>query len=211
MKIKKFEVGPLFVNCYVIYDENAKEAIVIDPGDEPDLIVDFIKEKGLYVKYILCTHGHFDHIGAVKEIKEETDAKIALHEKEIETYRNSSSIAREFFGMQIDPQPEPDILLKDGESIFIGNLQFRIIHTPGHSPGSISVYCNGYLFTGDTLFAGSAGRTDLMGGSMQELLNSLKKIATLPKDTVIFPGHGPNTKIEIEIKSNPFYYNLFLI
>lgn len=205
MKIKKFEVGPLFVNCYVVYDESSKETIVIDPGDEPDLIVDFIKEESLYVKYIVCTHGHFDHIGAVKEIKEETGAKIALHEKDIEAYKNSPSIAKEFFGFEIDHQPEPDILLKDGDSVTVGNLQFKIIHTPGHSPGSISLYCNGYLFTGDTLFAGSAGRTDLMGGSLEELFNSLKKIAILPSNTIVLPGHGPKTKLEVEIKSNPFY------
>lgn len=96
MKIKKFEVGPLFVNCYVLYDKDTKEAVVIDPGDEPDLILDFVKEEGLSVKYIICTHGHFDHIGAVKEIKEQTGAKIILHEKDLEIYRNSPQVAAQF-------------------------------------------------------------------------------------------------------------------
>ncbi|MEN2986494.1 MAG: MBL fold metallo-hydrolase [Thermodesulfovibrionaceae bacterium] len=209
MKIKKFEVGPLFVNCYIVYDENTKQAVVIDPGDEPDLIVDFIKEENLSVKYIICTHGHFDHIGSVKELKEETGAKIALHEKDLEVYRNSTYVAKEFFGIDIEPQPEPEILLKDGEVIEVSNFQLKILHTPGHSPGSISIYCNNYLFTGDTLFAGSVGRTDLIGGSIEKLLSSLKKIAELPPKTVVFPGHGPNTKIEIETKSNPFYKELF--
>lgn len=205
MKIKKFEVSPLFVNCYVVYDDNTKETIVIDPGDEPDLMLDFIKEEGLNLKYILCTHGHFDHIGAVKEIKEGTGASILLHEKDIEIYRHSPEVAIQFFGMEIDPQPEPDRLLKDGEIIKIGNIQFKVMHTPGHSPGSISIYTNGYLFTGDTLFKGSIGRTDIPGGNLNELLNSLKKLSSLPSETVILPGHGPKTDLGTEVKTNPFY------
>lgn len=208
MKIKKFEVGPLFVNCYIIYDEITKQAAVIDPGDEPDLILDFIKEENLNLKYILCTHGHFDHIGSVKELKDETGAKVVLHEKDIDIYRNSPQIAMQFFGIEIEPQPEPDILINDGENLNIGNIQIKVIHTAGHSPGSICFYTKDYLFTGDTLFAGSVGRTDLIGGSMTELFNSLKKIAFLPDETIVFPGHGPKTKIGIEKKTNPFYHEV---
>lgn len=208
MKIKKFEVGPLFVNCYIIYDERTKEAVVIDPGDEPDLILDFIKEENLNLKYILCTHGHFDHIGSVKELKDETGAKVVLHEKDIEIYRNSPQIAMQFFGIEIEPQPEPDILIKNGEILNTGNVQLTVIHTSGHSPGSVCLYTDGYIFTGDTLFAGSVGRTDIIGGSMNELLNSLKKIASLPDETIVFPGHGPKTKIGIEKKTNPFYHEV---
>lgn len=208
MKIKKFEVGPLFVNCYIIYDERTKEAVVIDPGDEPDLILDFIKEENLNLKYILCTHGHFDHIGSVKELRDETGAKVVLHEKDIEIYRNSPQIAMQFFGIEIEPQPEPDILIKNGEILNTGNIQLTVIHTPGHSPGSVCFYTDGYIFTGDTLFAGSVGRTDIIGGSMNELLNSLKKIASLPDETIVFPGHGPKTKIGIEKKTNPFYHEV---
>ncbi|GLI53653.1 MULTISPECIES: MBL fold metallo-hydrolase [Thermodesulfovibrio] len=208
MKIKKFEVGPLFVNCYIIYDERTKEAVVIDPGDEPDLILDFIKEENLNLKYILCTHGHFDHIGSVKELKDETGAKVVLHEKDIEIYRNSPQIAMQFFGIEIEPQPEPDILIKNGEILNTGNVQLTVIHTSGHSPGSVCFYTDGYIFTGDTLFAGSVGRTDIIGGSMNELLNSLKKIASLPDETIVFPGHGPKTKIGIEKKTNPFYHEV---
>ena len=209
MKIKKFEVGPLFVNCYVLYEEDTKEAVIIDPGDEPDLILDFIKEESLSIKYIICTHGHFDHIGAVKEIKEETSAKIILHEKDLEIYRNSPQVAVQFFGIEIDPQPEPDKLIKDEELLKIGDINLKFIHTPGHSPGSISIYTDGYIFTGDTLFAGSVGRTDLIGGSMQVLLNSLQKIASLPDETVVLPGHGPKTNIGIERKTNPYYHEIF--
>ncbi len=208
MKIKKFEVGPLLVNCYVVFDEKSSEAFVVDPGDEPDLIMDFIKEEGLNLKYIICTHGHFDHIGAVKEIREETGAKIILHKADLEIYRNSPEIALQFFGIEIEPQPEPDILFEDDETLQIFGKELKFIHTPGHSPGSISIYIDGLIFTGDTLFAGSVGRTDLVGGSMHALLQSLKKIANLPHNTVVYPGHGPKTKLEIELKTNPYYHEI---
>ncbi len=208
MNIKKFEVGPLFVNCYVVYDEKTKDAFLVDPGDEPDLILDFIKEENLNIKYIVCTHGHFDHIGAVKEIKEETGAKIILHIGDLEIYRNSPQVAMQFFGIEIDPQPEPDKLIEKDEKIPIFDKELTFLHTPGHSPGSMSLHIDNFLFTGDTLFAGSVGRTDLIGGSMEKLLNSLKKIATLPHETVVLPGHGPKTKIQNEIKTNPFYHEI---
>lgn len=209
MKIKKFEVGPLFVNCYIVYEEATKDGLVIDPGDEPDLILDFIKEESLNIKYIICTHGHFDHIGAVKELKDETGAKIILHREDYDIYINSSQVAKQFFGIEVEPQPEPDIIIENEMKLNLSdNKEFRLIHTPGHSPGSISIYCDGYIFTGDTLFAGSVGRTDLPGGNMNQILNSLKKIATFPSETVVLPGHGPKSKIGVEIKSNPFYYEI---
>lgn len=209
MKIKKFEVGSLFVNCYIVYEESTKDGLVIDPGDEPDLILDFIKEESLNIKYIICTHGHFDHIGAVKELKDETGAKIILHREDYDIYINSSRVAKQFFGIEVEPQPEPDIIIENEMKLNLSdNKEFRLIHTPGHSPGSISIYCDGYIFTGDTLFAGSVGRTDLPGGNMNQLLNSLKKIATFPSETVVLPGHGPKSKIGVEIKSNPFYYEI---
>lgn len=208
MKIKKFEVGPLLVNCYVVYDEKSKECFIIDPGDEPDLILDFVKEEELNVSYIICTHGHFDHIGAVGEIKEATGAEIILHEKDLEIYKNSPIVASQFFGIDMEIQPDPDRLVKDGYIMTILKKEIQFIHTPGHSPGSISIHFDGYLFTGDTLFAGSVGRTDLFGGNMQELMKSLKKIAQLPYETIILPGHGPKTKLETEKKTNPFYHDI---
>ncbi len=208
MKIKKFEVGPLAVNCYLVYDEKTKKAFVIDPGDEPDLILDFIKQEGLSLQYIICTHGHFDHIGAVKELKEESGAKVILHKSDLEIYRNASQIASQFFGMNIDSQPEPEILLENEKTMKVLDREIKFIHTPGHSLGSICIYIENYLFTGDTLFAGSVGRTDLIGGSMEKLLNSLKKISYLPPETIILPGHGPKTQLKIEIMTNPFYYEI---
>ncbi|GAQ95361.1 glyoxylase, beta-lactamase superfamily II [Thermodesulfovibrio aggregans] len=208
MKIKRFEVGPLFVNSYVVYDEKTKVGIIIDPGDEPDLILDFVKEEDLNIKYIICTHGHFDHIGAVKEIKEETGADVILHREDIEIYKNSPQVAMQFFGIEIEPQPEPDKLIENEETITIFGKEIKFIHTPGHSPGSMCIYIENHLFTGDTLFAGSVGRTDLIGGSMDKLLNSLKKIAKLPMNTEVLPGHGPKTELQTEIKTNPFYHDI---
>lgn len=208
MKIKRFEVGPLFVNSYVVYDEKTKVGIIIDPGDEPDLILDFVKEEDLNIKYIICTHGHFDHIGAVKEIKEETGADVILHREDIEIYKNSPQVAMQFFGIEIEPQPEPDKFIENEETIKIFDKEIKFIHTPGHSPGSMCIYIENHLFTGDTLFAGSVGRTDLIGGSMDKLLNSLKKIAKLPMNTEVLPGHGPKTELQTEIKTNPFYHDI---
>ncbi|MEN2994656.1 MAG: MBL fold metallo-hydrolase [Thermodesulfovibrio sp.] len=208
MKIKKFEVGPLLVNCYVVYDEQTKDAFLIDPGDEPDLVLDFIKQEGLNVKYIICTHGHFDHIGAIKEIKDATGAQVILHKEEIEIYKNSPKVAKDFFGIEIESQPEPDILIDNDDTVKIFHKEVKFLHTPGHSPGSMCIYTDGYLFTGDTLFAGSVGRTDLIGGNMEKLLNSLKKLASFPPDTLVLPGHGPKTKIEFEKKNNPFYHEI---
>ncbi len=188
--------------------KKTKVGIIIDPGDEPDLILDFVKEEDLNIKYIICTHGHFDHIGAVKEIKEETGADVILHREDIEIYKNSPQVAMQFFGIEIEPQPEPDKLIENEETITIFGKEIKFIHTPGHSPGSMCIYIENHLFTGDTLFAGSVGRTDLIGGSMDKLLNSLKKIAKLPMNTEVLPGHGPKTELQTEIKTNPFYHDI---
>lgn len=208
MNIKKFEVGPLFVNSYIVYEPSKKEGCLIDPGDEPDLLLDFIKENNIKLQYIICTHGHFDHIGAVKELREETEAKVVIHKGDLEIYRNSPEIAMKFFGIEIEPQPEPDIIIEGDIDLKIASTKFKLIHTPGHSPGSMSIYFDGHLFTGDTLFAGSVGRTDLIGGDMKMLLNSLRIISKFPLDTIIYPGHGPKTKLEVELRTNPYYYEI---
>lgn len=203
MIIRSIVVGPLQVNCFIIGDEVSKEAIVIDPGDEPDMIMDIIKRNSLSVKYILCTHGHFDHVGAVSDIKRETGAKILTHEDELVIYNAAKDMAA-FWGYEIDPLPEPDEFVKDGDTINIGNLSFRIIHTPGHSPGGICLYGNGILVTGDTLFEGSVGRTDFYGGDMGKLKESFKRLMSLPEETKVLPGHGGETNIGREKKENMF-------
>jgi len=203
MVIEKFVVGPLESNCFIVADEKSKECIVIDPGDEPDRILDFVRENNFKVKYIICTHGHFDHVAAVSDIKKETGAGLILHPGDMEIYRGTKDQAKSW-GFEIDPQPEPDILASDSYKIEVGGLRFEIVHTPGHSPGGICLYGEGILISGDTLFAGSVGRTDLHGGDIRGLKKSFKRLMSLPHNTKILPGHGPESTIGREKTDNFF-------
>ncbi|MFN3479790.1 MAG: MBL fold metallo-hydrolase [Thermodesulfovibrionales bacterium] len=203
MLIKQIAVGPLQSNCFIIGDEVTAESIVVDPGDEPDLIMDVINGNGLKVSYIVCTHGHFDHVGAVSDIKGKTGAKVVIHKDEIDIYHAARDMAA-FWGYEVERLPEPDILVDDGDKIRIGNMSFTIIHTPGHSPGGICLYGEGIVVTGDTLFAGSVGRTDFYGGDMNKLKESFHRLMKLPGETKVLPGHGPDSTISIEKRDNPF-------
>jgi glyoxylase-like metal-dependent hydrolase (beta-lactamase superfamily II) len=207
MIIKRLVVGPLEENCYIIGDEETKDAIVIDPGDEPDRIIETIKDNGFKIKAIICTHAHFDHIGAITEIKRETQAMILLHKDDMELYKNARDQAA-IWGYDVDDMPEPDGYLNEGDSIRVGDLSFKVLHTPGHSPGGICLYGEGVVFTGDTLFQGSVGRTDLYGGNMSELKRSFKRLLELPEDTTVFSGHGPSTTIRTEKRENLFIEEL---
>ncbi len=196
-------VGPLQANCFILYDTDTKETIVVDPGDEPDRIIDFINDRKLKVKYILCTHAHFDHVGAVPELKEHTGALLLIHEEELEIYNAAKDMAA-FFGYDISELPPPDRTLKEGDELRIGRKSFTILHTPGHSPGGICLFGNGLVVTGDTLFAGSVGRTDFHGGSLSKLRESFQRLMSLPEDTVVLPGHGPTSTIGQERRENFF-------
>ena len=187
MILKSLVLGPYGTNCYIVGAEAGGDGMVIDPGDEPKRIIQAIKDSKLNIKIIVITHGHGDHIGALEEIKKVTGAKTAIHEADAN-----------------DLDKPADILLKGGESLTAGNLRFLVIHTPGHSPGGICLYGHGILFSGDTLFNFSVGRTDL-GGSMSQLLNGIfTKLLVLPDSTKVYPGHGPATNIGDEKHSNPF-------
>ncbi len=207
MFIKKIIVGPLESNCYIIGSDDTREAFVVDPGDEPDRIINLILEEKLRIKFIVCTHAHFDHVGAVPEIKEQTNAKIVIHGKDLELYKNIDKQAI-LWGYKIDPLPPPDVIVSEGDELDVGNLVFKILHTPGHSPGAISIYGEDILITGDTLFAGSVGRTDLYGGDIGELKNTFKRLMTLPDKTKVLPGHGPETTIGEERVNNFFLYEI---
>ncbi len=209
MLIKSIVVGPLQVNCFIIADESSKKAIVVDPGDEPDRITDVIKENNLFVEYVICTHGHFDHVGAVTELKQETGAKVLIHKEELEIYNGAKDMAA-FWGYDLDPLPEPDVLLKDGADIAVGNLRFKVLHTPGHSPGGMCIYGEEIIITGDTVFAGSVGRTDFYGGDINKLKESFKRLMSLPENTKVLPGHGPETTISREKMENIFSEELML-
>lgn len=207
LRVKMVVVGPLQVNCYLVYDDETKETILIDPGDEPDRLMDFLKDDALTLTRIVCTHTHFDHIGGLPEIKEETGVEICLHKDELSIYHAAKDMAA-FWGHSIEPLPEPEVLLTEGDTVKAGRYSFTVLHTPGHTPGGICLYGEGIVITGDTLFEGSVGRTDLPGGSMEKLKGSFKRLMALPPQTKVYPGHGPQTSIGHEQKNNFFRYEL---
>ncbi|MHB1393135.1 MAG: MBL fold metallo-hydrolase [Clostridia bacterium] len=204
MEFKKLPLGIYQANCYIVYDENTKETAVIDPGGNFPEIKSFIEESGLKVKYIIITHGHGDHIGALKELKDYTNAVVCIHKEDNEMLKNSRiNYTAEMGYPPVDMSA--DRLLSDGDELMLGDTKLSVIHTPGHSRGGICIYCESSLFSGDTLFACSIGRTDLAGGSFDEIIASIKgKLLTLPEDTAVYPGHGPSSTILIEKKRNTF-------
>ena len=204
MMLIRLVVGPLEVNCFILADEKTKEAVIIDPGDDAQEILKIIKEKGLKVKYIINTHGHFDHMGANRALKDATGAALLIHEGDAPMMA-SAQIQSRAFGMDTTPSPRADRYVKHGDVIKAGEVSLRVLHTPGHSPGGISLLEQGMVFTGDALFAGSIGRTDLPGGDLMTLLRSIKtNLMTLPDDTKVFCGHGPASTIGEERQENPF-------
>lgn len=202
MIINALSVGPFQANCYIVGSENTGDGMLIDPGDEADEILGNVARQNLKISLIVLTHGHIDHIGAVKEIKDATKAPIAIHAEDAKNLsRNATST---MFGLSYPAPPAPDRLLKDGDVIKVGDLSFTVISTPGHSPGSMCLFGQGVLFSGDTLFREGIGRSDLPGGNYRELMASLHRLMALPEDTVVYPGHGPKTTIGTEKKQNPF-------
>jgi glyoxylase-like metal-dependent hydrolase (beta-lactamase superfamily II) len=204
MILIRLVVGPLQVNCFILADDKTREAVVIDPGDDASDILKIIGEKGLKVRYIVNTHAHFDHVGANTAIKEATGAELLLHEADAPVLATVSHQSRSF-GMNPVSSPAADRLLKHGDIIAAGEVSLKVLHTPGHTPGGISLLEQGMVFTGDALFAGSIGRTDFPGGDLMTLLRSIKThLMTLPDDTKVFSGHGPASTIGEERRENPF-------
>jgi len=198
-EIKKFAVGPLRTNCYVVYDSQ-NQAVLIDPGFQDKKIDNFIKNNHLLIKYILLTHAHFDHAGAVLYYKNLTKAKIAMHKEEVDILKKFSGMRANMFGYKVELF-EPDLFLEDGQVIRVGEIEIKVIHTPGHSSGGLCFYLpkNKVIFTGDTLFMGAVGRTDIPSSDENELWNSIiKKLLVLPDETKVLPGHGPETIMKNE-------------
>ncbi len=191
-------------NCYILGCENTKEAVVIDPGDDGDQILMALAKSALKVKYLINTHGHFDHVGANKAMKEATNAEIGIHPDDAPMLMELSKSAS-MFGLSAENSPPADILLNHGDQLSFGDITLDVIHTPGHSKGGICLYTKGYLFAGDTLFKSSIGRTDLPGGNYDTLIASIRtKLFGLPDDTIVYTGHGPETSIGDEKRMNPF-------
>ncbi|MDD9300846.1 MAG: MBL fold metallo-hydrolase [Desulfobacter sp.] len=204
MIIKKLEVGPIMANCFILGCESTKEAVIIDPGDDADQILMALAKAELKVKYLINTHGHFDHVGANKRMKEVTGAQIAIHPLD-EPMLTDLTRSAAMFGLSAENSPPADILLQEGDEICFGEITLKVIHTPGHSPGGVCIFTPGHLFAGDTLFMGSIGRTDLPGGDYDTLISSIKtKLFDLADETLVYTGHGPETSVGNEKRVNPF-------
>jgi hydroxyacylglutathione hydrolase len=200
-------VGPFATNCYIVGSEETKHGIIIDPGDDAAAILGRVADLGLDIKMLVLTHGHIDHVGALKAVKEATDAEMAIHADDAKSLRGLRGVLQSIIvpGLFYPLPPPPERLLRDGDSLDVGGLHFEVLHTPGHTPGGICLLGEGVVFSGDTLFNYGIGRTDLPGGSYHRLVESIRsRLLALPDDTVVYPGHGPETTIGAERAGNPF-------
>jgi len=212
MITKMFTVGALYTNCYVVGCNETKEALIIDPGFDTELVAKRILREAdqleLQIKYIVNTHGHPDHIAGNGIVKKMTSAPILIHEYDAPMLTRATENLTMLFGLRTASLPPADRILHNGDAIKVGEVMLRVLHTPGHTRGSISILGNDVVFTGDTLFAGSIGRTDLPDSSPKEIMSSLKKLTILPDHIKVYAGHGPASTIGEEKKSNPFLQNL---
>ena len=204
MILKTLLVGPLETNCYILGDEKSKEAVVIDPGGDFEEIEKQVEESNLRVKYIVLTHGHFDHTGALAQLKKATGAEVLIHAEDADMLSPTEQAQPFLMESGQDPLPA-DGTLKEGDKVQFGQYTLEVLHTPGHTPGGISLLIDKMIFVGDTLFCGSIGRTDLPGGSFEQLIDSIKrKLLTRGDDYLIYPGHGPASIVGEERRNNPF-------
>ena len=204
---KGLTVGLLEVNCYILGDEETREAVVIDPGGDEDEILYVLNHNNFQLKYIIDTHGHFDHVDANLPLKEATGAPVAIHEADAQMLSQPSAEAMFFTGNRLRPSAA-DVLLHEGDILTFGKYRLQVLHTPGHTPGGISLVLEDhpYVYVGDLLFAGSIGRTDFPGGSFEALINAVRtKIFPLGDHYTVYPGHGPVTTVGQERKYNPFF------
>lgn len=195
-------------NCYIVQDEKTKETMVVDPGGEPNKIIEMLDVLEANLKYIYLTHCHGDHIGAVNELKKIKGGKVLIHRFDAEGLDNDGISLCSFIGISQSEILEADSRVDDNDLIHLGELEFKVLHTPGHTKGGSSLYCKEeeFVFSGDTIFRGTWGRTDLPTGSLEDIIHSImNKILNLPDETIIYPGHGKSTKVKEE---KPIYYNL---
>ncbi len=201
MHVESLTVSMFATNCHLVSCIKTAETVVIDPGADAKRISAAIKKRNLKLRYIINTHGHIDHIGANGGLKEEYKVPILLHEKDLQLYNNPGF----GLGLVLRKQPQPERFVAEGDEIHFGTLSLKVIETPGHTVGGICLIADSAVFCGDTLFAGSIGRTDLAGGSFEQLMKSIHdKLLVLPPETAVYPGHGPKTTIGAELEANPF-------
>jgi len=207
MLIETRAAAPFYKNGFLLACEDTSDAVLIDPGDEIAGFLRLVGERRLTVRYILLTHGHMDHVSGVAAAKRATGAPIGVHRDDLFLYETAVQQGA-FFGYELEQPPAPDFFYEAGTSLAFGRCEIRAHHTPGHSPGGICLYSEGLVFTGDTIFAGSVGRTDFPGGSLTELKKSFARIIALPPETRIFSGHGPMTTVKNEKEDNFFVHEL---
>lgn len=204
--VRGIVVGVFQENCWVIGNRRTGEGICIDPGDQPEEVLALARDLGVRIKLIANSHAHIDHVLGVRGVHSSTGAKFYLHDQDLDLLRDGFRMSAMRFGLDpSQPPPDPDAFVEDGDVLEVDGLRLQVIGTPGHTPGSVSYYTAGLLFSGDTLFRGSIGRTDLPGGSFeQEMASIWEKLLVLPEETVVLPGHMDETQIGFEKKHNPF-------
>ncbi len=204
MIIEKLAVGPILTNCYVVGDERTRKGAVIDPGGDAEEILAEVEAQGLEVVYVIDTHAHFDHILANGAVLAATGAKLVLHAAEAPLLAQGGAAA--IFGIPNPASPAADVYVQEGDTLQLGDITLQVLHTPGHTPGHIALYDSQahVLFSGDLLFYQGIGRTDLPGGDYDAIVRSLARVLTLPEETLVYPGHGPETTIADEKTGNPF-------
>lgn len=203
MKVEWVTVGPFQENSYLLYDETTRRGILIDPGDEPRRIAGMVRSAGVDIDGIWLTHGHLDHVGAVAAMKRQWPVPVLLHPADLALHRRAAQQAA-FYGVPFEQPPDPDGELSDGDVVELGGERFTVRHTPGHSPGHVIFVGSRFVLGGDLLFAGSIGRTDLPFANPDDMETSLALVAALDPDLVVYPGHGPPTRIGAELATNPF-------
>jgi glyoxylase-like metal-dependent hydrolase (beta-lactamase superfamily II) len=205
LMVRGIVVGVFAENCWVVGNRRTGEAICIDPGDQADDILALARDMGVKIKKIANSHAHIDHILGVRGVQADTGAQFLLHAGDLDIARSAGQHSVMLLGREVEPPPDPDAFLSDGDEIDVEGLKLKVIHTPGHTQGSVSFYTDGLLFSGDTLFRGSIGRTDLPGGNYeQELASIVDRLLSLPDDTIVLPGHMQETRIDFERQANPF-------
>ena len=203
MNVRTITVGAFQENSYIVVDEDSQHAVIVDPGGEPQRLIGEIERSRATLDAIWITHAHVDHVGAIASVKERWNVPVYLHPADRRLYEAAGRQA-EVYGVPFEEPPAPDQEFADGQRLKLGNTEMSVMHAPGHSPGHVVIHGNGIALVGDCLFAGSIGRTDLPMSNPRQLSESLKKIASLPAETVVYPGHGPDTTIGEERVSNPF-------